>query len=182
MRLFAISDIHGSRTALEAAFAAMDREGAELVAILGDYLNHGPRNPIPEGYDPPGAAKLLNARRELIVPVRGNCDSEVDQMMLDFPMLGEYSTIVLDGLRIFMAHGHSQVMSPEKLPPLPTGSVFLSGHTHIPLLERRGGILVMNPGSITLPKGGHPKTYGLLGEGILEIKTIEGESFDRLEL
>lgn len=180
MKIFVMSDIHGSRTALEAALAACDREGAKLIAILGDYLNHGPRNPIPEGYDPPGTARLLNERRELILPVRGNCDSAVDQMMLEFPMLADYSTIILGSRRVFMAHGHE--LSPERLPPLPAGSVFISGHSHIPLLEKRGGIFVMNPGSITLPKGGSPRSYGLLEEGSLEIKTIKGESFSRLEL
>lgn len=180
MKIFVISDIHGSKSALEAALSAFEREHAGLIAILGDYLNHGPRNPIPEGYDPPGTARLLNERRELIVPVRGNCDSEVDQMMLEFPMLADYSTMLLGSRRVFLTHGHE--LSPERLPPLSAGSVFLCGHTHLPLLERRGEIFVMNPGSITLPKGDHPRTYGLIEESSLEIRTIEGENFSRLEL
>lgn len=179
MKLFVISDIHGSKSSLEAAFAAFDGEGADWMAILGDYLNHGPRNPLPEGYDPQACAELLNSRRDLIVPVRGNCDSEVDQMLLGFPMMSEYATVIAQGRRIFLAHGH--LLSPERLPPLPAGSVFLSGHTHLPLLEKRGGIVVMNPGSISLPKGGSAKGYGLVVEGAAELKTIEGRLLSRLE-
>jgi len=180
MKLFVFSDIHGSRTALEAAFAAFDRERADAAAVLGDYLNHGPRNPIPEGYDPPRTAELLNARRELLLPIRGNCDSEVDQMMLDFPMLAEYSTVFLGARRVFMTHGH--VLGPDRLPPLPAGSLFLCGHSHVPMAETRGGIAVMNPGSITLPKGGAPRTYGIVEEGRVEIKTMEGSPFASLDL
>jgi len=174
MKIFVISDIHGSLSALRAALAAREREGAQWVAVLGDYLNHGPRNPIPEGYDPQAVAKELNALRDWLIPVRGNCDSEVDQMLLDFPMLGEYATVFLGGRRLFLCHGH--VASPESLPPLPPDSLFISGHSHLPLLERRGSLILMNPGSITLPKGGNPRSYGLIEEGGLWIKTIEGEA------
>jgi phosphoesterase, MJ0936 family len=180
MRVFVISDIHGSRSALESALAVFDREGADWIAVLGDYLNHGPRNPIPEGYDPQGAAALLNSRKERIVPIRGNCDSEVDQMLLEFPMLGEHATIILGKRRLFLAHGH--LLSPERLPPLPAGSVFLSGHTHIPALERRGAIVTMNPGSIAIPKGGSARGYGIVDESTIAIKTLEGETIAELSL
>lgn len=180
MKLFVISDIHGSRTALEAALAAFDREGADWIAILGDYLNHGPRNPLPEGYDPQGAAALLNERKGLIIPVRGNCDSEVDQMLLEFPMMSEYSTVLLGKRRVFLCHGHIQ--SPERLPPLSGGSLFLSGHTHIPRIDTLGDIVAMNPGSVGLPKGGSQRTYGIVEPSSVAVKTLGGSLLSSLSL
>jgi uncharacterized protein len=182
MKLCIISDIHGSLESLETALAAFEREGASHLVILGDYLNHGPRNPIPGGYAPDRTAVLHNRYREKILGVRGNCDSEIDQMLLEFPMMGDYAIVLDQGRRLFLTHGHG--LSPERLPPLEKGDVFLSGHTHIPSLKLSDGIVLMNPGSVTLPKGGNPRTYGLAssdGSGMtLEIRTMDGASFAAL--
>jgi putative phosphoesterase len=173
MKIFVISDLHGSAQAFTGAMRAFELEGADLIVIAGDYLNHGPRNPLPQGYDPQALALLLNERRERIVAVRGNCDSEVDQMLLAFPCLAEYSTVFADGRRIFVTHGHRY--ADDALPPLSAGDIYLCGHTHVPRIEERAGIILINPGSISLPKGGFPASYALIEPTSLSIMSLAGE-------
>ena len=173
MKIQFISDVHGSPEALEAALDAGRREGAERVAFLGDALYHGPRNPLPADYDPARTAEVFNRWRHRILAVRGNCDSEVDQMMLEFPALADYAWLLAEGRRIFLTHGHRY--DPDRLPPLSPGDIFVSGHTHIPLAERRGELFVFNPGSVGLPKDGRPSSYGILEPGRLTVKSPEGE-------
>ena len=173
MRLFFVSDIHGSPGALASALDAFDRERAELICFLGDALYHGPRNPLPGDYDPAATAALLNQRKERIVAVRGNCDSEVDQMMLAFPMMADYALVADARRRIFLTHGHR--FDPDRLPPLAPGDLFACGHTHIPETRTVGGVFVFNPGSVGLPKEGGPPTYALLEGDRLAIKTLAGE-------
>ncbi|AWB43073.1 phosphodiesterase [Paenibacillus sp. CAA11] len=173
MKLMLISDIHGSAAWLRRALEKADEEQPDYLIMVGDYLYHGPRNPLPDGYDPKEAIHLLNSRKERIIAVRGNCDSEVDQMMLEFPMMGDYAVVLDEGRRIFVTHGHLHSM--DQLPPLKAGDVFVQGHTHVPVAEKQEGIYLVNPGSITLPKENYPPSYGILHAGKAEIKSFEGK-------
>lgn len=148
---------------------AASAEKPDQLILLGDLLYHGPRNPLPDGYDPARVAEMLNEVAERIVAVRGNCDSEVDQMMLDFPCLADY-TLVLDGsMRLFCTHGH--VHAPDSPPHLPEGTIFLSGHTHVKTDDTRNGIRFVNPGSISLPKDGS-HSFALYEDGAMKFVKI----------
>ena len=161
MRLLFLSDIHGSPANLLAVTAWLDAHPVEQIILLGDLLYHGPRNRLTEDYAPPSVVDILNGLKEKLIAVRGNCDCEVDQMLLQFPMLGDYSTLLADGQRFFLSHGH--VWNPGNPPPIGTCSVLCYGHTHIPELRRDAGLglVYFNPGSLSLPKGGFPPSYGL---------------------
>ncbi|OBU36137.1 phosphodiesterase [Photobacterium phosphoreum] len=174
MKLFFASDIHGSFVAAQKAIAAFEQSGARYLILLGDILNHGPRNPLPEGYDPIKVAKLLNQYAARITAVRGNCDSEVDQMLLDFPMMADYNLVMLaNGRRLFLTHGH--IYNADKHPQLMTGDVIVSGHTHIPVAERKADYFVFNPGSVAIPRNGLPASYGLLDGQNLSVVSFEHE-------
>jgi len=173
MTLVFLSDIHGRKPSLEQALQAASREGADLLVLPGDLLYHGPRNGLFDGYDAAGCAPLLNAWADKIVAVRGNCDSEVDQMLLTFPLMGEFVQLVIDRQRFFVTHGHRSFGA--DLPPLPPGTIVVSGHTHLPEIRTQDGLTFFNPGSVSLPKGGHPATYGLwTSDGGLVLKTLDG--------
>lgn len=180
MKLLVLSDIHGSVAGFKAAVAAGEREGADFLVIAGDFLNYGPRNVLPEGHAPADLAMLLNQHKERIIGVRGNCDSEVDQMLLEFPMMGDYAVVLVGGRRCFVTHGH--VFGPDKLPPLSKGDVFVSGHTHIPVLEEKNGIYLLNPGSVSLPKGGSEAGYALISKQKIELKTLAGATIKEIDL
>lgn len=170
MDFFVISDIHGSSTALQKALDIYKKGNYRKIIICGDLLYHGARNPLPEGYNPKGVIELLNAIGNEIVAVKGNCESDVDQMVLSFPINAQYSHIITDSRDIFITHGDKY--SPENLPPLSSGSLFISGHTHIPTAEKVGGIFLLNPGSISLPKGGFEPSYGVLNENLWEVRCL----------
>ncbi|MFP4975036.1 phosphodiesterase [Paenibacillus sp. CN-4] len=173
MKLMFISDIHGSLAWLNRALEKYEEERPDQLVLLGDFLYHGPRNPLPEGYDPQGVAQALNPLKQVIgAAVRGNCDAEVDQMLLEFPMMGDYALIVHEGRRIYATHGH--LFSMDSLPPLSPGDVFIQGHTHVPVAEEREGIYVLNPGSIALPKENHPNSYGVIENGVFSVKDFAG--------
>lgn len=163
MKIMFISDIHGCVPALQKALAHFNRKQADLLVILGDELYHGPRNPLPEGYDPKMVAALLNDYREKILAVRGNCDSEVDQMMLEYPMMADYSRLYVDGVSFFLTHGH--LYDENHLPPLSSGEVFVYGHYHVPVAKQDAGLFFINPNSISMPKDGVP-SYGWYENGI----------------
>ncbi len=173
MKLFFISDIHGSLTSLKRALSCFAKEKADRIVILGDALYHGPRNPLPDGYNPAGVADVLNGCQDLIVAVRGNCDSEVDQMLINYPMMETYTLIQLENRKIFLTHGH--VYHPDEHPALQEGDILAFGHVHLPLAEKRGPIYLLNPGSISLPKEGNPPSYGLFADNTLQVKTFEGD-------
>ncbi len=175
MKLIIASDIHGDAVCAQALLEAAKKENAERILLLGDILYHGPRNDLPEGYAPKKVIELLNNVADRIICVRGNCEAEVDQMVLSFPCMSD-TAVIFDSeqdISLYMSHGH--IYDPDKLPPMPDGSVFLYGHTHLLSIERRGGILCLNPGSVSLPKGGNPKTYATYEDGLFEIKTFDGE-------
>lgn len=165
MCLFICSDIHGDATALQLTIAAFKRSQADYAILLGDLLNHGPRNQLPENYDPLQVAERLNGYSQQIIAVRGNCDSEVDQALLQFPMLGEHNQLFIGGRRAFLCHGHT--FTPEALPPLAAGDIFVSGHTHVPVAEQQDSIYLFNPGSTSIPKQNWPASYGIIdGDGL----------------
>ena len=180
MKLFIASDIHGSALCCRGMLSAFDREGADRLLLLGDVLYHGPRNGLPEDYDPKQVASMLNARKDHILCIRGNCDAEVDQMMLSFPMMADFALISQDGVTAYLTHGHQ--FGPDCLPPLMPGDLLLYGHTHVPAWETRDGIPCLNPGSVSLPKNGTPRGY-LLWEGhAFTWKTLEGETYHTLTI
>lgn len=173
MKILFLSDIHGSLSRVQTVFAAAEVETLDAVVLLGDVLYHGPRNPIPAGYEPRAVAAFLNQWKDRIIAVRGNCDSEVDQTVLQFPMRGDYSWLFIDGLRMFLTHGH--LWNEANLPPLRKGDVFVYGHTHLPRAHVVQGIGVCNPGSCSLPKEGSEPSYGLYEDGVFRVITLDGE-------
>lgn len=181
MKLLIASDIHGDADCCQAMLEAFAKENAEKILILGDILYHGPRNDLPEGYAPKKVIEMLNNIADKLLCVRGNCDTEVDQMVLSFPILSD-TAFVYDGeanLTLFMSHGHKY--SPENMPPLSGRTVFLYGHTHLLGRCEKEGIACVNPGSISLPKGGNPKTYAIYDGGLIEIKDLDGNIIEKHE-
>lgn len=180
MKLFFISDIHGSLYFLGKALERYEKENASHIIILGDELYHGPRNPLPKDYNPKEVAKILNSFSERIVAVRGNCDSEVDEMVLEFPMSSDYSFIFCGDKRLFLTHGH--IYNPNNMPKISANDVFTFGHIHIPIAEKYNGITVINPGSISLPKEDNPNTYAVLEDNVFCIKKLDGTVFKQIEI
>ena len=181
-RILLFSDAHGVHTALRALRARVEADAPDVVCFLGDALYNGPRNGVPGRYDPQLAADEFNALAERIVAVRGNCDSEVDQCMLAFPCLGPCATVLVGDVRLFLSHGH--LWGPSAgLPPLPAGTIVATGHTHVPAAERAGGAWCVNPGSISLPKGGSEPSYALLDGRVLELRRLaDGEPWRTVPL
>lgn len=172
MKQFFISDIHGSLSSLNKALDCFEREQADQIIILGDVLYHGPRNPLPEEYNPAEVAKVLNRYKDKIIAVRGNCDSEVDQMLIEYPMMETYCMVQLADRKIFLTHGH--VFNLDNLPSLNPGDIFAFGHIHVPVAEKLGTHYLLNPGSIALPKEGNPSSYGIFDGAKLQVKTFDG--------
>lgn len=174
MKLFFASDLHGCLPATEQVIAEYKKSGATTLVLLGDILNHGPRNPVPEGYDPTAVSELLNQYADQIIAVRGNCDSEVDQMLLSFPMMMDSAWLLLEsGQRLFLTHGH--LYNSVKRPPLRLGDVIAHGHTHIPVAELDGEHYIFNPGSVTFPRNGHAPSYGLFEGNQLKVVNFSDE-------
>ena len=171
MKIMVASDIHGSALYCRRMLERFDEEGADKLLLLGDLLYHGPRNPLPEEYNPKAVAEMLNARKQQILCVRGNCDGEVDQMMLEFPIMADYCILSVGSRMIFATHGHHH--NENSLPMLQEGDILLHGHTHIPVLEDRGAYMLANPGSVTLPKQESVRGYLLLEEGALTLKDLD---------
>ncbi len=181
MKLMIASDIHGSAFYCKELLDAYKREGAQRLLFLGDILYHGPRNDLPKDYAPKEVIAMLNPLKEQIFCVRGNCDTEVDQMVLEFPIMADYCIIPVGERLIYATHGHNYNMS--KLPPLQKGDVLLHGHTHIPAWESFGDDnLYMNPGSVSIPKNGSAHSYMVLDGSKMEWKSLEGEVYHALEL
>ena len=174
MKLMIASDIHGSALCCGELLAAFRREGAEKLLLLGDLLYHGARNDLPEGYDTKKTTALLNGVKERLLCVRGNCESEVDQMVLEFPVLGQYALLLWEGRTILAVHGHD--WGPDRLPPMAAGTLLLSGHTHVPDFRREGASFLANPGSVSIPKGGSERGYLTLEDDTLTWKTLSGET------
>ena len=152
MKLLIASDVHGSAFWCRKLLEAAEAESPDKLILLGDLLYHGPRNDLPQGYAPKEVIPMLSAWQEKILAVRGNCEAEVDQMVLPFPCMADYALLDADGITFYLTHGH--LWNPDRLPPLPAGTVFLSGHTHVKLDVTKDGIRCLNPGSVSIPKDG----------------------------
>lgn len=180
MKIMVASDIHGSAKYCCEMLSAFDRENADRLLLLGDILYHGPRNDLPENYAPKEVIEMLNGRKTRLLCVRGNCDCEVDQMVLDFPIMAEYCLICLGEKTIFATHGHTY--NKNTPPPLSHGDILLHGHTHVPAWEQFGENLYINPGSVSLPKEDSARGYLLLTEKEITWKTLDGTVIHQLEL
>ena len=178
MKLLIASDIHGAAERCRELLEAFDREQADRLVLLGDLLYHGPRNDLPEDYRPKDVIALLNARRDRILCVRGNCDTEVDQMVLDFPMMADYALVCAGDCRMYATHGH--VFHPYRLPPLRKDDILLYGHTHVPAWDDHDGTLCLNPGSVSIPKEGSAHGYMTFRDDVFEWKTLDGEVYHTL--
>ena len=172
MKLLIASDIHGALPAAERVVQLFEEHKCDLLCLLGDLLNYGPRNGVPQGLDAPGIANLLNQHTGHIIAVRGNCDSEVDQMLLRFPIMADYALIADDTHRIFLTHGH--IYNEEKMPALEGIDFFFYGHTHLPHIvpAAEGRPLICNTGSPTFPKGGNEPTVALYEDGKVSLLKI----------
>lgn len=180
MKLMIASDLHGSMKYAKQMKQRYEAEGAEKLLLLGDLLYHGPRNDLPEEYAPKEVISLLNAMKEEILCVRGNCEAEVDQMVLEFPVMADYMALFLNGHMIFVTHGHTH--NTKNLPPLKKGDILLHGHTHIPAAEVCGDIIYLNPGSLSIPKNGTPHSYMIYEDGVFTIKDLKGNPFLTYEM
>ena len=174
MKWMIASDIHGSAYFGEKLAGRFEKERAERLLLLGDLLYHGPRNDLPRGYAPKELIPILNAMKERIFCVRGNCDAEVDQMVLEFPILADYAAFFVDGLSLYATHGH--IYHEGNMPPLAPGSCFLYGHTHVPEMAYKEGHLFLNPGSVSLPKGGSRNSCMILEDGVFRLIPLDGDT------
>ncbi len=170
VKLMFASDIHGSYTCCKQMIDCFDREKAERLFILGDILYHGPRNDLPEGYSPKETAAVLNSRRDRLFCVRGNCDSEVDQMVLDFPIMAEYALLYLEGRTVFLTHGH--IYNKANPPLIGKGDILIHGHTHVQTVDTSGGYVYINPGSVSIPKEGRERSFMIYEDGVFTIKRL----------
>ncbi|MDF2675828.1 MAG: phosphodiesterase, family [Bacillota bacterium] len=180
MKLMIASDIHGSAYYCEKMINAFKNEKAEKLLLLGDILYHGPRNDLPKDYNPKQVIEMLNDISCDLLCVRGNCDTEVDQMVLNFPIMAEYCILYLNGHMIFATHGHK--FNEENTPLLKKGDILLNGHTHIPKLTKHENYIYLNPGSISIPKAGSVNGYMLYENGEFLWKDLDGNCYDRFEL
>lgn len=179
MKWMIASDIHGSEVYCKALLSAYEREGATRLLLLGDLLYHGPRNDLPYGYAPKAVIALLNGKKEEILCVRGNCDAEVDQMVLDFPIMADYAILNEDKLTIFATHGH--IHNEKNLPQMKKGSILLNGHTHVPKCTVHENYIYMNPGSVSIPKENSHHGYMTLENGVFLWKDLEGNEQYRFD-
>lgn len=168
------SDLHGSAYYCEKMLEAYKNEKAEKLLLLGDLLYHGPRNDLPEGYEPKKVIAMLNEYSSDILCVRGNCEAEVDQMVLEFPVMAEYCILYDGGSKttVFATHGH--IYHPQNLPPLQKGDILLNGHTHVPKCEEHADFVYMNPGSVSIPKEQSWHGYMIAEDGRFTWKDFEG--------
>ena len=180
MKYLIASDIHGSAFWCKKLVDAFEKEKADKMILLGDILYHGPRNELPDEYAPKKVIEMLSALSGKVISVRGNCEAEVDQMVLPFPVLADYAMLVCGSKTVFLTHGH--IYNENALPPMTDGDVLIHGHTHIPVCEKRKGYLIVNPGSVSIPKKNSAHGYAIIEDGEISVKNLEncdlmGEGF-----
>ena len=178
MKRLIASDVHGSARFCSMLAERIAEENPDTVLLLGDLLYHGPRNALPEQYDPMAVADTLNGFKQHIIAVRGNCEAEVDQMVLNFPVLSESCILYIDGQTIYATHGH--INSPANPPKLHKGDILLTGHTHIPAWEEYDNFLYLNPGSVSIPKEGSEHGYMIYEDKTFLWKTLKGDVYHTL--
>lgn len=171
MKFLIASDIHGSAYFCELLIKKIEEEKADKVILLGDILYHGPRNDLPRDYAPKKVIEMLNPLKDKLLCVRGNCDTEVDQMVLNFPVLADYAVIPVGDKIIYATHGHNY--NEQKLPPLTKGDILLNGHTHVPKCTEHEDYIYMNPGSVSIPKENSPYSYMILENNSFLWKNLE---------
>ena len=173
MKYLIVSDIHGSSFYANKIKEIFEKENPDKLILLGDLYYHGPRNPLTREYNPMEVSNTFNSLKDNILCARGNCDAEVDQMVLDFPIMADYCYLSLDGLSVFATHGHH--FNTQTPPPLREGEILLHGHTHVLKCEEFGhGNYYLNPGSTTYPKEGNPKTYMVYENKCFTVKELDG--------
>ena len=181
MKLVFASDIHGSAYYARMLPEIDRREAPERIVLLGDLLYHGPRNDLPAEYNPKEVISILNGMKERFLCVRGNCDAEVDQMVLDFPVLADYGFLLLEGRAAYLTHGH--VINKAHPLSFQKGDILLHGHTHIPACEDCGDFTYLNPGSVSIPKNGSAHSYMIYENGAFVWKELlTGEEYQRFSL
>lgn len=180
MKLMIASDIHGSAYYCEKLVNIFVQENPERLLLLGDLLYHGPRNDLPKDYCPKKVIHILNGIKDKIICVRGNCEAEVDQMVLEFPVLSDSLLLFLDGKLMFASHGH--IYNENKLPALYSGDIFLQGHTHVPCMKKLGDYFIVNPGSVSLPKENSEHSYIIYESCGFTLKTLDGEVLETFHL
>ena len=179
-KLMIASDIHGDAQTTSVLLERYRESGAERLVLLGDILYHGPRNDLPAGYAPKRVIELLNEYKNDILAVRGNCDAEVDQMVLQFPIMADYAYITVDGLKIFATHGHN--FNKDSLPPMEKGDILLHGHTHVPVAESFGENYYINPGSVSIPKENSPGSYILYQDRVFSFCDLDGKEYKKFQI
>ena len=173
MKIMIASDIHGSAKYCKKLLAAFKNEAADRLILLGDILYHGPRNDLPEEYAPKTVIELLNTHKDRIFAVRGNCEAEVDQMVLEFPVMADYMLLPVGERMVYATPGH--IYNIKNLPPMRKGDILLTGHTHVMVCEDGQDFVYMNPGSVSIPKNDSPRGYIVLEDKRFIFKTLEGE-------
>lgn len=173
MKILIASDIHGSAKYCRELFKAVNREEVDKILLLGDLLYHGPRNDLPDEYAPKEVISILNAHKEKIFAVRGNCDTEVDQMVLEFPILADYCILTAGNKIVYATHGHH--FGRNNPPLLNKGDILINGHTHVTACEDMGNFIYINPGSVSIPKEGTDRGYILFNDNRFTFKKLNGE-------
>lgn len=180
MKYMFASDIHGSAFYCRRMLDALHKEQAERLVLLGDLLYHGPRNDLPKEYAPKEVIALLNQNKDKIYAVRGNCEAEVDQMVLEFPVMADYCILSIEGRTFYATHGH--VYNQDHLPLLQENDILIHGHTHVLKAQQKDGYILLNPGSVSIPKEGNPPTYAVLEDNLFTIKTFDGATVKEMRL
>ena len=175
MKLMFVSDIHGSKYYCEKMLVKYMEEAPEKLILLGDLLYHGPRNDLPKEYDPKRVCTLLNLVKDNIICVQGNCDAQVDQMILDFPIMSEYAALFVDNFVMYITHGHTYNI--ENPLPINEHNIMIYGHTHVPLYEENSKGVFVNPGSVSIPKEGSEHSYMIYEDGVFTWKDLDGNEY-----
>ena len=180
MKIIIASDIHGSAYWCKKLVDAFEKEKGDRMILLGDILYHGPRNDLPDEYDPKQIIDILNGLKGRVISVRGNCEAEVDQMVLNFPVLADYTMIPYENKTVFLTHGH--IYNESCLPPMCDGDVLVHGHTHVPVCEKREGYILINPGSVSIPKENSHHGYAVFENGSFTLKDFDGNIKGEIKL
>lgn len=180
MKLLFASDIHGSENYCKKLKKVFYKEEAEKLILLGDLLFNKSIMSLGRNNERMKTAGILNDLEEYIIAVRGNCDTDLDQDLLDFPIMNDYKKIMIDGYEFFITHGH--IYNKYRLPQTDRKIILIHGHTHIPCIENTKEYLYLNPGSVSTPREGNPNTYMVYEDKYFTIKTLDGKEINNINL